>query len=236
MDAAVRAVDWQVLLTHWALCNTWNFCLESSWHICFFFITTFSNSRLPQNIDKSVVVLQRCLATACHHGVPTCPCLSKDWGEIIIDIWPLLTSLFAACTGANAAISYLVLRTLVLWNHFYMNGYWCCSGKDCSQHFTRLFKHQLIVMFVFFPNCSYCQPAEERREQPLATNAGLPPQFCRLTAALWPWNKIAPVGVHEECRAASHLLTPEKNNSTEVEIHLQSSANYIPFSSFCKPV
>lgn len=151
MDAAVRAVDWQVLLTHWALCNTWNFCLESSWHICFFFITTFSNSHLPQNIDKSVVVLQRCLATACHRGVPTCPCLSKDWGEIIIDIWPLLTSLFAACTGANAAISYLVLRTLVLWNHFYMNGYWCCSGKDCSQHFTRLFKHQLIVMFVFFP-------------------------------------------------------------------------------------
>lgn len=140
-----------------------------------------------------------------------------------------------------------------------MHGSKCCHFLSGSENFgsvESLLHEWLLVLFrqglqptfhqalqtsadrdvCFFPNCSNCQPAEERREQPLATNAGLPPQFCRLTAALWPWNKIAPVGVHEECRAASHLLTPEKNNSTEVEIHLQSSANYVPFSSFCKPV
>lgn len=156
------------------------------------------------------MVFGHCLSPWCP---PTCPCLTADW------VRPLLPSDHCVHGSKGGSISNLVLRTLVLWNHFYM----------------------IELLLVLFR-----QGLQPLLHQALQTSAGHDGFFLIIQTAslqrkegsshflpmLGHLLRSAGLQLHvalEQNSSCCQLLTWKKN-STEVEIHLQLSANYVHLS------
>lgn len=187
------------LLTSGLYVNTWDFCIENRWWV--------HNLRqmggwglLWQAVDKSM-----------YHERDVCPLLvipvahsdhvwERGWGETITDIPSP-----HPCMHGNKGLAFPIFSKL--WFRGISSRWekvcWCCSGKDHSHCSAR---GSLIISWA---GCSFflvvlitnLQKIEESSHFLLLCWAVS--LVLQTTAASWPWNKVTPVALFEEHRAAT---------------------------------